>query len=74
MPHPLHLTATAGRLDKVLSSLAPQLSRARLQALIKAGQLRVDGKTVTAPAHKLKGFEALELRVPAPAPAKPRAR
>jgi 23S rRNA pseudouridine1911/1915/1917 synthase len=67
------MASEKGRLDKVLIALLPDFSRARLQALIKSGQLKVDGKVQKLPSHKLKGGEKLELSVPAPLPAKPRA-
>jgi 23S rRNA pseudouridine1911/1915/1917 synthase len=59
-------SARGERLDRFLAKSAEGLSRARLQALIDAGQVTVDG----APAHKalkLKGGEAIAWQVPAPA-------
>ena len=53
--------AAAGlRLDQYLAQALPDVSRARVQLLIDAGQVRVDGAVVKAKA-KLKGGEALEI-------------
>jgi 23S rRNA pseudouridine1911/1915/1917 synthase len=57
-------TALPGRLDKALTQLVDSQSRARLQALIKEGNLKVNGKAITSPAHILKGGEELMLTVP----------
>jgi 23S rRNA pseudouridine1911/1915/1917 synthase len=60
--------AAAGlRLDRWLVGHVPDLSRARLQALIDEGHVRVGG-AVTKPAHRLRGGEAVEIEIP-PAPA-----
>jgi len=50
------------RLDQVASELFSEYSRARLQAWIKGGQLRVDGQ-VQVPKQKLLGGETLEVDV-----------
>ncbi|MBV9510856.1 MAG: RluA family pseudouridine synthase [Caulobacteraceae bacterium] len=64
-------TAHAGeRLDKALAAVLPDLSRARLQALIADGALSLDGKTVTSASHKAVPG-AYQLLVPPPAPAEP---
>lgn len=55
------------RLDRWLATQVGDLSRARLQALIGEGHVRVDGKAVKA-AHHLRGGEAVELDVPPPPP------
>lgn len=62
-----------GRLDKVLSEAAEALSRARIQALIKAGHVTCDGAKVADPSRRVKPGETLELRVPPVAPARPAA-
>ena len=59
--------AAGWRLDRWLVSHVPDLSRARLQALIDEGHVRVGG-VVTKPAHRLRGGEAVEIEIP-PAPA-----
>ena len=56
------------RLDKFLASALPQHSRARLQALIKLGQVQIDGKSIKKSGHILIGGESVLLRVP---PAEP---
>ncbi len=59
--------AEAGsRLDRWLASRLTDLSRARLQALIAAGHVRVDG-TVKKAAHRLRGGEAVAVELPPPA-------
>jgi 23S rRNA pseudouridine1911/1915/1917 synthase len=53
--------AAAGlRLDAYLAQAIPEISRARVQLLIEAGQVRVDGAAVKAK-HKLHGGEAIEI-------------
>jgi 23S rRNA pseudouridine1911/1915/1917 synthase len=58
------------RLDKVLAPLFPNLSRARLQALIGEGRLSLDGQPVTDASRKAKSGTYI-LSVPPPAPADP---
>ncbi len=58
------------RLDVWLTRTAPELSRARVQALIADGQVRVDGEPSRASA-RLRGGEAVGLTIPAPVPAVP---
>lgn len=60
------------RIDKWLSALMPQFSRARLQSLIKTGNVIVNGLTVSEPAAKIKYGDTAELRVPKPISAKPK--
>ncbi|HXL46165.1 MAG TPA: S4 domain-containing protein, partial [Candidatus Binatia bacterium] len=58
--------ASAGaRLDRWLSDRLPDLSRARLQALIRGGLVRVDGVVLKA-AHRLRGGERIEIEIPPP--------
>ena len=60
--------AAAGmRLDRWLVTAVPDLSRARLQALIDEGHVRVGGARPKA-AQRLRGGEAVEIEIP-PAPA-----
>jgi 23S rRNA pseudouridine1911/1915/1917 synthase len=62
--------AAEGRLDKALAQLLPDLSRARLQALIGEGRLSRDGAVLgDASAKALAG--RYRLAIPAPAPAEP---
>ncbi len=64
--------AAAGeRLDKALASAAPELSRARLQALMADGLIRRDGVPATSGSAKAQPGE-YEILIPPPAPAEPR--
>jgi 23S rRNA pseudouridine1911/1915/1917 synthase len=64
------LESPAGRLDRALADALPDLSRARIQALLAAGAVRRDGAPVSdASAKALPGLYRLE--IPAPAPAIP---
>ncbi|OLB08318.1 MAG: hypothetical protein AUH14_01345 [Candidatus Rokubacteria bacterium 13_2_20CM_69_15_1] len=58
--------AAGSRLDRWLAERLPGLSRARLQALIEAGRVRVDG-AVRKAAARLAGRERVEVDVPPPA-------
>lgn len=57
-----------GRLDVVLVERLGDVSRSRLQALIRDGFLRVDGRTVSKPGWRLEGGEEIEIQIPAPSP------
>jgi 23S rRNA pseudouridine1911/1915/1917 synthase len=59
------------RLDAWLARRLPAFSRSRLQALIEAGQVRLDGAPARA-AARVKAGQAAVVTVPAPAPAVPR--
>ncbi len=63
------LTVTDGgaRLDAYLAAHAPELSRARVQALIKAGETRVNGAAEKA-GYRVRPGDAITLHVPPPAP------
>jgi 23S rRNA pseudouridine1911/1915/1917 synthase len=52
--------ANGMRLDAYLAHTIPEISRARVQMLIEAGQIRVDGATPKGK-HKLRGGEAIEI-------------
>ena len=73
----LEIIATAedagGRLDRVLAQRAPQFSRARLQALLAAGQVRRGDAVFTDSSHKVKVGEQFFITVPPPEDATPRA-
>ncbi|HVP59201.1 MAG TPA: RluA family pseudouridine synthase [Myxococcaceae bacterium] len=58
------------RLDRAVASSLPELSRSRVQSLLEAGRVRVDGRPGRA-ALRLKGGESLEVSVPTPEPALP---
>ena len=56
------------RLDQYLAQAIPDISRARVQLLIEAGQVRVNGNTAK-PKQKLLGGETIEIEgTPRPAP------
>lgn len=57
-----------GRLDHVLVDQVPDLSRSRLQKLIRAGKVSVDGQIVTKTGFKLEGGESVATTIPAPRP------
>jgi 23S rRNA pseudouridine1911/1915/1917 synthase len=59
------------RLDKTLADLLSDVSRARLQALIVAGALSYDGKTVTDASQKAQAGD-YRLVIPPPTPAEPK--
>ena len=59
------------RLDKALAQALPDVSRARLQALIAEGALTYDGDVVTDGSGKVRAG-LYQLRVPAPVEAEPR--
>ncbi|MCJ2052436.1 RluA family pseudouridine synthase [Methylobacterium sp. J-070] len=61
------------RLDRALVALFPDLSRARLQDLVRAGQVQRDGAPVRDPALKVGAGARIVLSVPAPVPAEPAA-
>jgi 23S rRNA pseudouridine1911/1915/1917 synthase len=74
MDHVVTLSAAAagGRLDKTLADLLPDVSRARLQALIGEGALSLEGVVLTDASRKA-APGVYQLRVPAPLPAEPAA-
>lgn len=55
------------RLDVAVSRLAPSFSRARVQRLLAAGLVRVDGRAAK-PASRLRGGERIEVEIPPPEP------
>ena len=59
------------RLDRAGARALPHLSRARLQALIKAGHVSIDGVAATDGARKLRAGERIAVDVPPPVPAAP---
>ncbi len=65
--------AAGERLDKALAVQLPQLSRARVQALMAAGAIWLDGRPVHDASAKAKAGQAYSVRVPPPEPATPQA-
>ena len=59
------------RLDRALAVLWSDLSRSRLQALIRDGHVAVNGVAVTDPGQKVPGGAAVSLDLPPPVPAEP---
>jgi 23S rRNA pseudouridine1911/1915/1917 synthase len=59
--------AAGTRLDRWLARAVPALSRAKLQALIEAGHVRVDGVRRKA-SHRLSPGERVEVDIPPPPP------
>lgn len=60
------------RLDKVLFEQLGDYSRSRLQALIKDGQVFINGESCTQPSQKIKDGDEIELEIPAPVEAEPK--
>ncbi len=54
------------RLDKFLTERLPELSRTRVQALIKSGHARLRGATIEDPKHRVKPGDLYTLAVPPP--------
>jgi len=69
------LTVEAGeggeRLDRFLARRLPQLSRSRLQALVRAGRVVHAGRAATDIGRKVRAGEAYAVEVPPPEPAAP---
>ena len=61
----------AVRLDRALAAAWPDLSRTRLQALIRGGHVAVDGAAVLDPSAKVAPGGAVDLLEPEPVPAAP---
>ncbi len=55
-----------GRLDLALVVHVPDLSRTRLQQLIRSGLVKIDGVVITKPGLRLDGGEVVEVIIPAP--------
>ncbi len=71
-PRHIELTTPSGRLDRALADALPDLSRARVQALLAAGAVTLNGAVVTDASAKATAG-AYELRIPAPLAADPQA-
>jgi len=64
-------TGDGQRLDRMLAAAHPALSRARIQALIRAGHVTVDGAPSTDPGLRLRAGQAIALILPAAVLAEP---
>lgn len=62
-----------GRLDRLLAVHVGELSRTRLKALIEAGAVAVDGRTIRDPGHRVNSGASIVVDIPAPVAAKPAA-
>ena len=60
-----------GRLDRLLAVHVGELSRTRLKALIEAGAVAIDGRTIRDPGHRVSSGASILIDIPSPAPAKP---
>lgn len=60
----LVVPSRGGRLDVCLAGLAPDLSRTRLQSLIRQGHVRVDGVVADKAGLRLSGGERIALTIP----------
>jgi 23S rRNA pseudouridine1911/1915/1917 synthase len=65
----LTVSAPGGRLDRLLAARIPELSRTRIQDLIRAGMVRVNGAPVSRPGVHLAGGERVVIAVPEARPA-----
>ena len=64
--------AAGQRLDQWLAGqLAPQLSRSRIQALIKQGAVRIAGQRIDEVKRKLAAGDSISIEMPEPEPAEP---
>ena len=64
---------TGGRLDRVLAAHVAELSRTRLKALIEAGAVAVNGRTIRDPSLRVNSGAAIVVEVPPATAAKPAA-
>ncbi|HEX7639874.1 MAG TPA: RluA family pseudouridine synthase [Burkholderiaceae bacterium] len=55
------------RLDKLLTRVAPEFSRAHLQGLIAGGRVRVDGRVATTASAKMKAGQRVQVELVRPA-------
>ncbi|MFN2149477.1 MAG: RluA family pseudouridine synthase [Anaerolineales bacterium] len=60
--------SNGGRLDHVLVERLGDISRSRIQRLIRQGNVLVDGQPIHKTGFKLEGGEEVEISVPPPAP------
>jgi 23S rRNA pseudouridine1911/1915/1917 synthase len=65
--------ARGTRLDRWLAAVHADLSRARIQALIAAGHVAVDGRTLRTASYRVKPGQRIALALPPAGPAQPAA-
>ncbi len=65
--------AAGERLDRALAQAVPELSRTRIQALVRDGKVTLGGKTVSDPKAKVAGDDQVAIEIPPPEPAEPEA-
>ena len=65
-PRTIHILEDepGGRLDRLLAARVAELSRTRLKALIEAGSVAVDGRTIRDPGHRVNSGAAIVVDVP----------
>ncbi|WP_210260217.1 RluA family pseudouridine synthase [Hongsoonwoonella zoysiae] len=61
------------RLDQLIARNTPDISRSRIQALIRQGQVRVGGETIVEPKYRVNEGDAIVLIIPEAEPAVPQA-
>ena len=59
------------RLDRVLAARLSELSRSRLKALILAGEVAIEGRTIRDPSRRVNAEDRIAVTVPPPEPAAP---
>jgi len=64
---------SGGRLDRLLAVHVAELSRTRLKALIEAGAVTVDGRTIRDPGYRVNSGAAILVAIPPAVAAKPAA-
>ncbi|HET6946734.1 MAG TPA: RluA family pseudouridine synthase [bacterium] len=67
--HVVDAPALGGRLDRLLAEALPFLSRSRIQQLIRAGEVQVNGVVARKAGMRLEGGENLLVALPQPQPA-----
>ena len=65
------IAVVAERLDKVCVALFPTLSRARVQALIASGHVKLNGTAAVSNRAVVTAGDKIEINLPPPAPAEP---
>ncbi len=56
------------RLDRILARAVPEWSRSRLQAVVRAGGVKIDGEVITKPGLPVAGGTQIEVELPETAP------